>query len=143
MTLGDPSAALEAKAKSSASAKGPVVLNPNFNVREILKQMILLGDHLTDPSGDKVCHDCIMKHLLSIEAYAEEAQTLITAERPLRHAVDLAGIIAKSRDWIGRAKQAHDRKVPDECIRVYRGVAQEVRVERKKLLKFADYRVTQ
>jgi len=122
-------------------SKPPVVLNPNFNVREILKQMILLGEHLTDPSGEKVCYDCILKHLLSIEGYAEEAQTLVTGDCKLKHEVDLPGIIAKARAWISRAKEAHDRGDGAGCTLEYRAVAQEVRKERKKLLKFADHRV--
>lgn len=45
-----------------------------FNMREIAKQLILLEDHLTD--DDKYCDDCIRKHLMAVEAYAEEALNL-------------------------------------------------------------------
>ncbi len=45
-----------------------------FNIREIAKQLILLEDHLTD--DDKYCDDCIRKHLMAVEAYAEEALNL-------------------------------------------------------------------
>ena len=47
-----------------------------FNFREIAKQMLLLEDHLFQPH--KFCPDCIRKHLLTIEALAEEAVTLGT-----------------------------------------------------------------
>ncbi len=50
------------------------VFNPEFNLREIGKQMILLEDHLFNPY--RRCTDCITKHTLMIEALIEEAITL-------------------------------------------------------------------
>ncbi len=50
------------------------VMDPQFNLRECAKQMILLEDHLFH--AYKVCPDCIRKHLMTIEALAEEAVTL-------------------------------------------------------------------
>lgn len=50
--------------------------NPVFNLREIAKQLILLEDHLAHPH--KTCPDCIRKHLMTIEALAEEATSLDT-----------------------------------------------------------------
>ncbi len=44
------------------------------NVREIIKQMLLLEDHLFQT--EKQCRMCITKHILTIEALAEEAVTL-------------------------------------------------------------------
>ncbi len=52
------------------------VMNPRHNIREIAKQMILLEDHLFNPA--KRCHNCIRKHITTIEAFAEEAVTLDT-----------------------------------------------------------------
>lgn len=49
----------------------PPINSALFNVREIAKQMLLLEDHLTD--NDKFCVDCIRKHMLVMEALAEEA----------------------------------------------------------------------
>jgi hypothetical protein len=49
-------------------------MNPKFNLREICKNCILLEDHLFQPR--KRCSDCIRKHMLTIEALAEEAITL-------------------------------------------------------------------
>lgn len=46
------------------------------NIREILKNCILLEDHLLHP--EKRCGDCCMKHFLFLEALAEEARTLDT-----------------------------------------------------------------
>jgi len=48
--------------------------DPRFNMREICKQMLLLEDHLLHQN--KVCPDCIRKHLLTIESLAEEATSL-------------------------------------------------------------------
>jgi hypothetical protein len=54
-------------------------MDPAFNMREILKQMILLEDHLVQT--EKRCRDCINKHFLAIEALAEEAITLSSPAR--------------------------------------------------------------
>lgn len=56
------------------------VMNPKFNLREICKQCILLEDHLSH--DEKRCFDCCVKHFLTIEALAEEAITLDTADTP-------------------------------------------------------------
>lgn len=52
------------------------VMDPNFNLREICKQSILLEDHLSH--DQKRCTDCCTKHFLALEALAEEAITLDT-----------------------------------------------------------------
>jgi hypothetical protein len=58
------------------------VMNPAFNMREILKQVVLLEDHLFQ--RQKRCRDCINKHFLTIEALAEEAITLCSPDRKNR-----------------------------------------------------------
>ncbi len=50
------------------------ILDYKYNMREIVKQCILLEDHLINVQ--KQCHQCIIKHFLAIEALAEEALTL-------------------------------------------------------------------
>jgi len=50
------------------------VLDPCFNMREICKQSILLEDHLFQKG--RRCTDCIKKHFLFCEGFAEEAITL-------------------------------------------------------------------
>jgi hypothetical protein len=50
------------------------ILDPRFNMREASKHMILLEDHLFQPG--RRCKDCCCKHLLTIEAFLEEAITL-------------------------------------------------------------------
>lgn len=47
------------------------ITDPRFNLREIVKQMTLLEQHLCDPL--KRCPECINKHLFTIEGLAEEA----------------------------------------------------------------------
>lgn len=53
------------------------VMEPEFNLREIAKQMILLESHLAVPR--QRCADCIRKHYATIEALAEEGSTLDAA----------------------------------------------------------------
>lgn len=50
------------------------IFEPMHNAREMAKQLVLLEDHLVQPS--KHCPDCIRKHLLTAEALAEEAVSL-------------------------------------------------------------------
>jgi len=70
------------------------VMNPLFNFRQIVKEILLLEDHLAHP--DMRCPDCINKHLLKIEGYAEEAITL-GGEPEL---IDLAdGVIRSARSF--------------------------------------------
>jgi hypothetical protein len=47
------------------------VLDPQYNMREICKQCILLEDHLSHE--EKRCPDCCIKHFLTLEALSEEA----------------------------------------------------------------------
>lgn len=50
------------------------IMDPMYNMREFCKQSILLEDHLTH--ARKNCTDCKTKHMLTLEALAEEACTL-------------------------------------------------------------------
>ena len=63
----------ESNSISSSSTLLPV-MNPAFNIRECIKQIILLEDHIFHPR--KRCRDCITKHFLTIEGLAEEAYSL-------------------------------------------------------------------
>lgn len=95
--------------------------DPLFNLREIAKQMVLLEDHLAHPY--KLCPDCVRKHLLTIEALAEEAVSL-----------DQMGILQgvgeqlaeQTRCWI----EAYQDQAPVADL------AQQVRAARKKLSPF-------
>ena len=52
------------------------LIDPKFNMREVIKQLILLEDHLFH--DNKHCRDCITKHFMTIEGYLDEAQTMKT-----------------------------------------------------------------
>ena len=60
----------ETKPFKKAASKLPI-MDPLFNLREAAKQLLLLEDHLAHPA--KFCPDCIRKHLLTAEAFLEEA----------------------------------------------------------------------
>lgn len=55
------------------------IMDPEFNMREVAKQCILLEDHLNNT--EKHCHDCIKKHMLAIEGLLEEAISLEKNDR--------------------------------------------------------------
>jgi hypothetical protein len=98
------------------------LLDPLFNLREAAKQMVLLEDHLSHPY--KLCPDCVRKHLMTIEAFAEEATCLAgpDCEEPFR--AMLEGLAERARTWLERLT---DGVAPAE-------IAQEVRDIRKGLV---------
>lgn len=59
--------------KSTCGAIDPVS-DPDYNMKEVVKQSILLEEHLTVP--EKRCMDCIAKHFLHIQALVAEALML-------------------------------------------------------------------
>lgn len=50
------------------------ILDVKFNIREAVKNMLLIEDHLLDKR--RRCMDCCKKHLLLIESFLEEAISL-------------------------------------------------------------------
>lgn len=50
------------------------IMEPEFNLYECAKQIILLEDHCNNPG--KRCEDCIKKHFMTIEALAEEGASI-------------------------------------------------------------------
>jgi hypothetical protein len=95
------------------------VLDPIFNLRQICKQCVLLEDHLSIPRMN--CRDCIMKHFLYLEGYAEEAITLDKDSKYLY-------ILEKLPDHIRRLQDMFNS---DE---EYHIIAQELRKLRKSLI---------
>lgn len=57
------------------------VSDPAYNMQGIIKQSILLEEHLSN--DNKYCRDCVAKHFLHIIGLAEEAQSL--AGKRLHH----------------------------------------------------------
>ena len=60
--------------KKKCKTKIHDVMDPKLNIREIVKSLYLLQDHLMDK--EKRCVDCMTKHSLIIEAYLDEAYHL-------------------------------------------------------------------
>ena len=81
--------------------------DPMFNLREVVKQLTLLEDHLAHPY--KVCPDCIRKHLITIEALAEEASAMDTkdAQGTVKFDEDLAEL---ARVWMENIADGKDLK---------------------------------
>lgn len=96
------------------------LLHPAFNLRECAKQMVLVQDHLEHPY--KLCADCVRKHLLTIEAYAEEATSL---DEPNGFYSEMTESLANdARNWM---EDFEDGKPPPE-------IAQRIRAVRKALV---------
>jgi len=95
------------------------LMQPQFNLREVAKQMLLLEDHLQHPY--KHCPDCIRKHLMTIEAFSEEAVALDTVGvyRKLG-----GGIAELARLWLENFEDGESLSA----------IAQEVRTFRKELV---------
>ena len=70
---GGKCSAASAQAAKMCGAEDPVS-DPDYNMKEIAKQSILLEEHLVEKN--KRCKDCIAKHFLHIIGLAEEAQCL-------------------------------------------------------------------
>lgn len=56
------------------------IMRPSFNLREVIKELSLLEDHLINSA--KRCHDCINKHFLKTEGLLEECKSLCAADNP-------------------------------------------------------------
>jgi hypothetical protein len=94
------------------------IFNPIHNIKEICKEFLLLEDHLQAP--EKRCNDCIRKHLLKAEAFAEEAIALDKTGKYLEMCQPLPIEIRKLQD-------AYVNGIEDHAL------GQKVRILRKKL----------
>lgn len=83
------------------------VMDPQFNMREICKQCILLEDHLCH--DEKRCYDCCVKHFLTIEALAEEA---ITLDQTSSHSQKLQQLPSRVRDLQSKWHKDPDKNAP-------------------------------
>ena len=98
------------------------VLNPEFNFREIVKNSILLEDHLNHPG--KQCGDCIMKHMLALESYADELLSLTPRSDLIDYAYlqKLPSVFrGLQEDWYTARRPLHD-------------ISQDLRKIRKKFM---------
>lgn len=100
----------------SACASNPRLLplmDPLHNIREMVKQSILLEEHLTFP--DKRCRDCILKHFLWIEGLSEEAVMLDEgAQRPRRPGQYRAQLDGHAQRVRSLQKRVMERQIPPE-----------------------------
>jgi hypothetical protein len=109
------------------------ILDPRFNLRETAKNMILLEDHLFHYG--KRCHDCILKHCLTIEGFLEEGVTLDKN-------MEYSDIFTSSLDEFREIQKLLYSKIKtknlkdEECCQI----AQSIRVIRKPLCqRFATF----
>jgi len=109
----------------SCGALDPVS-NPAYNMQQIVKQSILLEEHLTNKN--KRCRDCITKHFLHIIGLSEEAQMLATKDfkkYPLiNENVELYNKLFKK--WFDVYESQDEKKILEIC--------DELRNNRKKLI---------
>jgi hypothetical protein len=107
----------------SCGALDPVS-DPAYNMQQIVKQSILLEEHITNKN--KRCRDCITKHFLHIIGLAEEAQLLASNrcnKYPLiNESVELYNKLFN--EWM---------IVKDDNMRVL-NIADQLRINRKKLI---------
>jgi hypothetical protein len=102
------------------------VSDPKYNMQQIIKQSILLEEHLTNKN--KRCRDCITKHFLHIIGLAEEAQMLATNKISEYPMINESVIIYTElfNIWINN----HDMK--DDKTILY--ITDKLRDNRKKLI---------
>ena len=109
--------------KISCGALDPVS-DPKYNMQQIVKQSILLEEHLINKN--KRCRDCITKHFQHIIGLSEEAQMLATDKSSkyplLNDSVDVYNDLFNN--WF---------KYRYDDIKIYE-VADKLRIHRKKLI---------
>jgi len=105
----------EAQARVAQEKPRLTLMDPLFNLREITKQLLLLEDHLAHEN--RRCPDCIRKHLLCIEALADEAVAL----DPTGIYVSTGGTTAEvAREWGEQLLDGVDPAEVGRRIRFYR-----------------------
>ena len=109
--------------KKSCGALDPVS-DPKYNMQQIVKQSILLEEHLINKN--KRCRDCITKHFQHIIGLSEEAQMLATNKSSkyplLNESVDVYNELFN-----------HWFKYRYDDTKIYE-IADKLRIHRKKLI---------
>lgn len=106
------------------------ISNPRYNMQQVVKQSILLEEHLNNRR--KRCRDCITKHFNHIIGLCEEA-VMLSTNKPndycphLKDSVELYNDIFK--EWLDcyKKKQEHN----EECMK---RICDKLRSQRKKLI---------
>lgn len=92
------------------------LMDPAHNIREIIKQLVLLEDHCAHGES-KFCADCVTKHALAAEALAEEAVTLDSKDQ---YAKVLAPLAAAMRNV--QKRMWHGDITPEQAAKEYRAI---------------------
>lgn len=101
------------------------VSNPEYNMRDVIEQSLLLEDHLV--SKNKRCIDCICKHFLTIHAECVESVALAGPK------VDKYPMMKENPEFYdGLFKYWLKNK--DSGDQVYLEVAEKLRLRRKELV---------
>lgn len=102
------------------------VSDPKYNMQQIVKQSILLEEHLANKN--KRCRDCITKHFLHIIGLAEEAQMLATNQ------IHKYPLINECVELYNRLFQKWIKDYDSESNVIILDCCDELRTMRKKLI---------
>ena len=102
------------------------VLDPLFNIREMVKNLLLLEQHLFVP--EHRCVQCIRKHTMLIEAFLDEAYSLDESHGYTQLLKDSRTALSDVTDKV--CDLSHDKSET-----LYREIGQDVRAMRKPLVQ--------
>ena len=107
----------------SCGALDPVS-DPKYNMQQIVKQSILLEEHLTNKN--KRCRDCITKHFQHIIGLAEEAQMLASSKCSKYPLMNESVIVYNDlfKEWM--KNRSDESKILE--------ISDKLRIHRKKLI---------
>ena len=101
------------------------IFDAEFNVHQVIQQLILLEDHLFHQH--RQCFDCIFKHLTTASAFANEAHSL-TRGADWAPVMDI--IAHKCDDWQQRVFKSANATNSQAILRK---IAEDIRPVRKQL----------
>ena len=101
-------------------------MSPGHNMREIIKQCIMLEDHLVHST--RLCGQCVSKHFLAMEGLAEECGSLCGSQKAITADARTSADVARQVRVLHHAWASNPK---DE--RTCRRVAEQLRQMRKGL----------
>lgn len=115
----------DSKAKCSVKTCGAEanglhpILDPEFNMREVAKQCLLLEDHINNKK--KRCIDCIKKHFLMVDGLLEEAVSLEKDNIKRDNYRDLyLQWVDIEKEYVNNAKEEYNMDNISKSIRLFR-----------------------
>ena len=112
----------------SATTCGAIdpVNNPDYNMREVLKNTLLIEQHLSEMN--KYCKQCIVKHFLISIALLEEAEWMAGSSRSRYPMLSESLVMYRSafQKWHGGIDDTATRLAVLETLRVWRREASEI-----------------